>query len=158
MRPRQIDYFLVDKRMRPLIRDSGTTATPDVGSDHKAIRIIMTSRQPRRRCAHTKVVKWADVNIDRFKNALDATLQDVKMNDNLNDVCKEIEESLLHSASLACESSVHVKRLQWDEHGHLQELQCIGWENDSEQINPERSPTSSQDGANRASREDPFRF
>ena len=41
-RPMQIDFVLVDSRLRLLVNNVGSVDKPDVGSDHKAVQLQAT--------------------------------------------------------------------------------------------------------------------
>ena len=80
-RRRQIDYILVDSKYRRLIKDAVVEKTLDLGSDHRAVKLILNItdfaiKSKIRRRAASKCVGWKPQAFAEYHRQLDERLAD----------------------------------------------------------------------------------
>jgi exonuclease III len=108
-RARQIDYILVDRRLWPQVRDSGSVPHLSMGSDHTCVHlridvkcIAHKSSSTRRRMPHAS---WKHVDETKFRRELSTTLPLKAVSGNIDDQLEQIENSIVQAARLASSSS-----------------------------------------------------
>jgi len=99
--------------------DSHSTACPDLGSDHRAVRaslrILCTEAKKQRsnkqtRKAPTHQTKWPPEDLDDFKTYLTNKLDNIVLTNNLDERCRQIEEALRDATKLNEATTRHMKR------------------------------------------------
>ena len=106
---RQIDYVLIGRKTRKLLRNSGSTGEVDLGSDHRGVEVILKLVQRRKKHGQRKQPKtaaWKSVNEDVFREKTDEIVQNAKISRDLQTRCEEIEEILLEAAVSSVETQI----------------------------------------------------
>ena len=99
---RQIDYALLSRRTKTILRNSGSTGEVDLGSDHRAIEVVLELTGPKKKRQHskrTKTVAWKSVNEDMFRTKASELLQNAELSRDTQTRCQEIERILLDAAA-----------------------------------------------------------
>ena len=98
---RQIDFALVNRRARRNLRNAGSNGDVDLGSDHRAIEVIveLTQQKKRRRKKQMKHVSWKSVNTEEFTVKTDELTRNAGLSDGIESRCQQIEQILLEAAA-----------------------------------------------------------
>ena len=105
---RQIDFALVTRRTRRILRNCGSIGEVDMNSDHLAIEIILELTQRRKKRKEqrgAKPVSWKDVNLAQFSAKTDELVRSCEFSDDLQTCCEQVERILLNAASDAAETT-----------------------------------------------------
>jgi endonuclease/exonuclease/phosphatase family metal-dependent hydrolase len=99
LRPRQIDYILVDRKTKRLLQDATSAQEPNIGSDHKAVRIRLRldvkfkARKTKRR------VDWHHICPELFHENLERMISQQEISSNSNQTCHALEQTMLRAAT-----------------------------------------------------------
>ena len=107
---RQIDFVLVEDKLRLALKDIETCEDITLGSDHKALRWTMRfanwmrTRKKQNRKQKRRMVGWTPHNKDAYEQELDAEMAELKgtskwIGQALEEKCKIIEEAILEMAT-----------------------------------------------------------
>ena len=106
---RQIDYFLVCRRTKRLMRNAGSVADIDMGSDHRAIELVMEIGTNKRRNQRgkpltgdrTKRVAWKHVCTEKYPSQVSDLFTESQTPANTEKRCEFIEATLLEACRLS---------------------------------------------------------
>ena len=106
-RERQIDYVLVSRHTRKLLRNAGSTGMMDLGSDHRAVEVALEFS--RRKVKHRKgkrsrMVAWKSVKTDEYRTKTDELIGSLDACEDAQTRCEQIEKILLEAAVSAAEN------------------------------------------------------
>jgi len=99
LRPRQIDYILVDRKTKRLLQDATSAQEPNIGSDHKAVRIRLRldvkfkARKTKRR------VDWHHICPELFHENLERMISQQEISSNSSQTCHALEQTMLRAAT-----------------------------------------------------------
>ena len=99
--PRQIDFFLVSRKVRGWTRDCETTREIDMGSDHKMLKMRISFQEIQRtslrkqRSPERLRMKWPPTSLDEYKRNLTKRLEDLTVADQPHLECKQIEGAIV---------------------------------------------------------------
>ena len=101
-RSRQIDFIFVDKDFGKYLQDASSTSSLDLGSDHRAVRVVsVLPGQPRLGTRERKTKscsRWSAVMPQMYLQKLEDQLRDVTNSSGLETFCRDIEEALKEAA------------------------------------------------------------
>ena len=106
-RPRQIDYIIVDRSHKQKIRDCSSTSSIDLGSDHKTVYARLKFQQSLKppstpvASASKCNIKWSQVDTTTYLEHLTQALGDIRLKDDIDQRCQQIEEALLIATNLS---------------------------------------------------------
>lgn len=114
---RQIDFILVDKRLKVNMRDSCSIRCLDMGSDHRAVLLRMcfqckTHAKKKTAKIHSQV-NWKEVDTKRYLENASHILDDLVLQNGLEERCHQIEQALLEAGTLSREVREY-------DHGHVE--------------------------------------
>ena len=116
--PRQLDYILVGKAMWKRTRDAHSSNCPDLGSDHRAVRIrldLSTThvRTPRRQ-QHTnkqQPTRWPPDDYIHYRHCIDRALDNSSTTTtDLDSRCEHINSSIVRATQQSMRSPQNDKR------------------------------------------------
>ena len=107
---RQIDFALVTKKTRRILRNCGSTREVDMNSDHFAVEIILdltTQKKKKRKLKqrrNAKLVSWKNVDLEQFGAKTDELVQRCDFEGDLQARCEQVERILLDAANNAADN------------------------------------------------------
>ena len=99
LRPRQIDYILVDRRTKCLLRDAASAQAPNIGSDHKAVQMRLCLDVKFKARKSKQRVDWNHICPDFFRENLERMISHQEVSSNSNQTCHALEQILLRAAT-----------------------------------------------------------
>ena len=99
--PRQIDFFLVSRKLRGWVRDCEAVREVDMNSDHKTLKMRISfqdmarSSTNRQRGKKQLPAKWPPPSVDEYKQHLTKRLDDLMLLDQSTLECKQIEGAMV---------------------------------------------------------------
>ena len=108
--PKQLDYFLVSRRVRAQVKNCEATNELDMNSDHKALKLRVTIK-PQRRLQKKKKQKrkglWPPCNIEQYEEKLTSCLNET-LETKGEIKCKHIEDAIQQAMSITGENSEEI--------------------------------------------------
>ena len=101
---RQIDFALLSRKTRRLLRNAGSTEEVDLGSDHRAIEVVLElaeQKKRRKQRKRAKTVAWQHVKVDEFRMKTDELIRSAGITQDVQTGCEELEKILLEAAALS---------------------------------------------------------
>ena len=106
---RQIDFFLVCRKTKRLMRNAGSVGDIDMGSDHRAIEMVVECKTNNRRNQHgkpldavqTRRVPWNHVCTERYASQVSSILNRSPAPTDTEKRCEFIEATLLEACKLS---------------------------------------------------------
>ena len=118
--PKQLDYFLVSRRVRAQVKNCEATKELDMNSDHRGLKLrmkITPQRRKQKRQKQKKSVLWPPHSIEQYQEKL-AKCLDETLEARREMQCKHIEDAIRQATSLTDEANeehttaAHVSHLQ----------------------------------------------
>ena len=118
--PKQLDYFLVSRRVRALVKNCEATKELDMNSDHKGLKLRMKMKPQQRKKKEKKQKKsgsWPPHSIEEYQEKLTRCLNET-LQAKGEVRCKDVEDAIRQATSLTEETdeertiTPHVSHLQ----------------------------------------------
>ena len=102
--PRQLDYIITNRALWKRTRDAHSTQCSDLGSDHRAVRLVLSTpstKQPRRqqRLHKQQPTPWPPTDLDLFRHTISDQLNHTSTTNNLDHHCSAITNAIITAAS-----------------------------------------------------------
>ena len=98
LRPRQIDFILVDQKTKRLLRDASSTQDLNMGSDHKAVQVKLRLDVTFKVRARKQRVEWHQVSPTAFETNSERLLLQHELPSTADETCRIVEGTLLQAA------------------------------------------------------------
>ena len=118
---KQLDYFLVSRRVRGRTKDCEVTKELSIHSDHRALKLrikIQPDKRKRKRPKTKKMEMWPPNNIERYQERLAECLDGVRRAET-GVKCKHIEDAIKCSLSTAEEGEPEPTSTSQRSHIHI---------------------------------------
>ena len=107
---RQIDFVLLSRKTRKMLRNAGSTGAVDLGSDHKTVEVFLEIARQKQRCRRQKrpkTVAWKSVNGDAFRSKTDELARCAELSADMRTRCEAIENILLEATASSSLNEIH---------------------------------------------------
>ena len=107
---RQIDFALVTRKTRRILRNCGSTCEIDMNSDHLAVEVYLEltpKKKKNKKRPGAKTVSWKTVNLEEFGVKTNELVQNCSFEGDLQTRCKQIERILLDAAASSADIMGH---------------------------------------------------
>ena len=105
---RQIDFALVTRKTRRILRNCGSTCKVDMNSDHLAVEVVLElipkKKKLKKRCC-AKPVSWTTVNLEEFSVKTNELSQNGIFGSDSQTRCEQVERILLDAASSSADTT-----------------------------------------------------
>ena len=113
---RQIDYALVSRHTRRIVRNAGSTEMVDLGSDHRSVEVVLElsgRRAKPRKGKRPKMAVWKNVKIDEYRTKTNELAGSLDVCGDAQARCEQIEKLLFEATVSSAETEERP-----DRHGH----------------------------------------
>ena len=128
-KPRQIDYILTNKTLWKRVRDAHSTKCPDLGSDHRAVRLRLDlhdihPKKSQRQAASTRqqTQHWPPADYNDFRSTIEREFDRKSPTNDLNDRCATITTALNNAAQQHASNPQITSHARTPQHDKLLQL------------------------------------